>query len=341
MLYNSNGYGISGKTAGKRWLILSALLAIIILQACSPPSTVRYSNSANHRNDYNKKIKLKNNSNNAIKEQGLNNIAENDDSDEDNPIAQFEKLIAENNNTKPTSDKTQFVIDSNTDDTVPRLPTLREQMSILNTEQSSIKESIINIETDVNQIKNQLDAITGTLIDMQDHSVSAGSPPTAAKVVPKEEKKEFIISSDKKPESLPTNNKTQDNSNKNNDNNQSGKSNYLLAKSKYEESNYEEALPLLIETLKTEKNAERLSEINYMIAMSYYNTDSHSDALPFFERVMKGAVGSYKPAAYLYLAESLNRSGEKTKARSMYQELIANYPESKFVPQARRMLQRL
>jgi tetratricopeptide (TPR) repeat protein len=88
----------------------------------------------------------------------------------------------------------------------------------------------------------------------------------------------------------------------------------------YERGNYEQAIPLLSETL---KNKSEDHTIRLYLAISYLMQEQHAKAEIQFQEILKTNDLSV-PAAQWYLALSLIQRGEKEAARTLLQNLESN-----------------
>jgi len=303
MLIFKNKFEKFAKANKTTWLILSAITLLLFLESCSTPSTMRHHNTPNQKGFFQKPIKVKNNTNSFLYANESNEILNIYDNLYD-PIGEFQKLI-ESNNLKPNNNNTN----SNKIETqiAVRLPSLREQMNKFSKEQVNINQSIESINADVNTIKEKLNTIENAIPIIQNNNKR--SP-----VKKKDEPKNIDIAVYSKQAVAKRD------------------SDRILAKSKFENQEYEETIQLLTELLLTEKNDEILDELYYMTAMSYYNNNQHQEALPYFEKIMKSANNTYKPLAYLFLTDALAKADTPNNRTSIYQDLIAKYPEVELKP---------
>jgi TolA-binding protein len=109
----------------------------------------------------------------------------------------------------------------------------------------------------------------------------------------------------------------------------------------YKSANYSKAIKILTSSINEETSLKNLSEIHYFIAESYFAIRDYKNSINYFTKVLEYRDSPYKPKAQLKIAESNMRSGRIPEAKIAYEKLIENYPESEFVPQARKMLQQL
>jgi len=104
---------------------------------------------------------------------------------------------------------------------------------------------------------------------------------------------------------------------------------------------YDEAIPLLLETIKTEKSPEVLSNSYYWLGESYFGVSKYDQAIFNFQKVISYKNSSKLDDAQLMVAESYQRLGRNDEAKKAFQKLIDFFPTSEFVPRAKKMLQKL
>jgi TolA-binding protein len=78
-----------------------------------------------------------------------------------------------------------------------------------------------------------------------------------------------------------------------------------------------------------------------LLGESHYGIKQYAKAIEYFIKVLESPEFSDKENAKVMIAESQIRNGETNSAKQTFKQLIADYPESKFVPRARKMLQKL
>jgi len=104
---------------------------------------------------------------------------------------------------------------------------------------------------------------------------------------------------------------------------------------------YDEAIPLLLETIKTEKSTEVLSNSYYWLGESYFGVGKFDQAIFNFQKVISYKNSSKLDDAQLMVAESFQRLGRNEEAKKAFQKLVDFFPTSEFVPRAKKMLQKL
>ena len=104
---------------------------------------------------------------------------------------------------------------------------------------------------------------------------------------------------------------------------------------------YDEAIPLLLETIKTEKSTEVLSNSYYWLGESYFGVGKFDQAIFNFQKVINYKNSSKLDDAQLMVAESFQRLGRNEEAKKAFQKLVDFFPTSEFVPRAKKMLQKL
>ncbi len=255
-----------------------------------------------------------------------------------------------------------------------RIPTLREQMQVFENRQAvtekkidSVAKELSTVKTEVEVLKNSVSGtfqpkssakagLSSQTNDDSDEIVSDEVAPkaktkptvktkpikpkeTALKktIATKEEvKNEDVIKPDEKPQKQAENTK----------NDTATKpvkpgSLYHSAMNLISKKQYDQAIILLNETLKTEKNPETLANSFYWLGESYFGTSKFDQAISNFQKVLTYKNSTKSDDAQLMIAESYQRLGKKDEAKKAFQKLVDYYPTSEFVPRAKKMLQRL
>lgn len=104
---------------------------------------------------------------------------------------------------------------------------------------------------------------------------------------------------------------------------------------------YGEAVPLLQQTLQTEKSAETQSGCYYWLGESNFGLGKYDEAIKNFQKVGVLKTSQKLDDAQIMIAESLYRKGDLAAAKAAFQRLIDVFPKSEYVARARRMLQEL
>lgn len=104
---------------------------------------------------------------------------------------------------------------------------------------------------------------------------------------------------------------------------------------------YPEAIELLEKALQTEKNPINRANENYWLGECHFARDEFKEAIPFFKETLKNKSSTKVDDAMILMAESYLRLENKEEAKKIFEKLIQTYPQSEFVPRARKMLQML
>lgn len=110
----------------------------------------------------------------------------------------------------------------------------------------------------------------------------------------------------------------------------------LIAKKKYSD-----AVPLLQQTLQTEKSAETQSSCYYWLGESFYGLGKYDDAIKHFQKVSVLRSSTKLDDAQIMIAESYYRKGDLAEAKVAFRRLIDVFPKSEYVARAKKMLQEL
>jgi TolA-binding protein len=83
------------------------------------------------------------------------------------------------------------------------------------------------------------------------------------------------------------------------------------------------------------------SKCNYWLGESHFGLNQYDKAISYFDKVLKSGSASKKDDAMIMIAEAQVRSGKINEAKKMFNSFITVYPQSQFVPRAKKMLQQL
>jgi len=111
--------------------------------------------------------------------------------------------------------------------------------------------------------------------------------------------------------------------------------------SEFHKGNYQNSIKLLSEAKLSETSKKNQSEIAFYLAESFFQSGDYKHALSNYQNVVSNNNSNFTAESQLKYAESYMRLGKIVEAKLAYQKLIASYPESQFVPIARKMLQQL
>lgn len=255
-----------------------------------------------------------------------------------------------------------------------RLPTLREQMQRIEERQAAMQEDIAFIKNDLSVLKEEVvqlrNAVTGNkpaaveteavkgpipverlnkdeepapaTVLLSDEEVGATTPkkPTRPPAARREERKpaSTVIPSDealerpkpatttpaaKEPAPVPVSEK------------------YREAMTFIGRKEYDQAVPLLEEVLTDEKNPVTRSNAYYWLGEAAYAGGDFQKAIEHFKHAFSVKASTKADDALVMMAESYRRIGNVEEAKKTYTKLIQVYPQSEFVPRARKMLQML
>jgi TolA-binding protein len=342
-IYHLNDNIILTKTI-HRCLILS-IISFIALNSCMSPRSVR----------------LNSNKINAGKNTQTTKIAE--------PFAVAETKVSDSNNPKTVNPENdiELVNDKPNTSSFSKIPTLREQMKSLSDDQVLMRQDLSEMKNDISEIKSMLSnsdlsmnknvsepsAVAGvkrkimeqTFIE-PDEKVREKNVIYADENVSKSKnngiKKPSITaknSSKKTVKSIPAAN---DDDNALDYTNQGiNNPNFKSALDLYNARSYNASIAKLQEIIKSSKNKELVSAANYLAGESYYAMKQYKEAIKHYKSVIKYGNNAKNDDAQIMIAESYIRSGEIPQAKSAFKSLIDNFPNSEFLPRARKMLQQL
>ena len=79
-----------------------------------------------------------------------------------------------------------------------------------------------------------------------------------------------------------------------------------------------------------EEIAESYYEQVYNNAYTYYNADNFTEAIPLFLKIVEKDVSYKDGSACYYLAQSYRKNNDLESAKSYYQYIIENYPNTEY-----------
>lgn len=240
-----------------------------------------------------------------------------------------------------------------------RLPTLREQMNTISEEQIRLNSEVEKINNDLNEIKKVLQLMSEDLSHLKN-----GNQPFAAKGPQVNNSQELVILSDEDDAKNNTKNNYSKVPIKRSESKQAPRivkkpepkqqqkfdivqnqpnSNELIetAINDLNNKDYNSSIQKLKSILEKERNQQIISEANYYLGENYFRLQNYQLALNYYRKVSESNNSTRRDIAQAMVAESLIRLGEVNEAKIAYQELINKYPQSEFIPKARKMLQQL
>ncbi len=117
--------------------------------------------------------------------------------------------------------------------------------------------------------------------------------------------------------------------------------NFNLALKSFQSQNYSKAIELLTKNLSTETNSNKLVDTYYWLGESYYGAKQYDKAIENLNKVLKQKSHSKQSNAQILIAECLIRKGDVAEAKRAFQSFISKYPQSDYIPRAKKMLQQL
>jgi len=340
------------------------LLAIsLIFQSCSGMKSIRNGNVAALKNG--KKV--------------VKDINESENKkDVNNEIADFEKLILENKKSKVANTEELQHSENDLAANIPiAIPSINDQLSLLKSDQDKSKIRIDKVEERLDRIEKILASLQEDLDLLIDKNKE--TPMTGAQDL--KNKKQFTFASDNeesgkssqevtdlaedetfledKPESKKiikkvtatkkkiapkpqkqtiTNTEPKEEVVKN-DISQNVKIQQGINELK--QGNYKKSIQFLNEAKAQETSKKNQSIIAYNLADAYFKSGDYQNSMVNYASVIQNNNSSYIAESQMKLAESNLRLGKVGEAKLAYQKLIASFPDSQYVPIARKMLQQL
>jgi len=111
---------------------------------------------------------------------------------------------------------------------------------------------------------------------------------------------------------------------------------YNLAKKNYDKKYYTKAIANYEELI---KRKYKPAYAHYMIGEMNYKRKNYANAISYFKKSSQlYSKASYMPTLMLHTAISMDKTGDKSHAKSFYKAIIAKYPSSKESKEAKRRL---
>lgn len=104
---------------------------------------------------------------------------------------------------------------------------------------------------------------------------------------------------------------------------------------------FNKAIDELNKLASQEKEPVALSNCNYWLGESYFGLREYNKAIQHYQKVLKVSNSPKNDNAQIMIAEAHVRSGQVAEAKRAFESLIEKYPQSNFVPRAKKMLQQL
>ena len=350
-------YGLKNKCSIMNSMLI-LLATSILLSSCAGMKSVRNGNVVAYKNG--KKVIIERNNNESSK-----NVNQD--------IAEFEKLILENKDIKKSEvDELPIEGKNKVNESNLALPSINDQLAGLKNDQENSKKRIERVEDRLDKIEKILASLQSDidlLIDKnkdipatgahninQSEKVFTFKPDNSNKNNKRElanlaEDETFI---DEEPQKIvkkvsqspkkhikqvnSSNNITQKNNVKN-----EPSQNIQIQQgiNEYKKGNFKEAIKLLNLAKSNETSKKSQSDISYYLAESYFKSGDYQNSMSNYATVIQNNNSSFVAESQMKIAESNLRLGKLNDAKLAYQKLIASFPDSQYVPIARKMLQQL
>ncbi len=116
---------------------------------------------------------------------------------------------------------------------------------------------------------------------------------------------------------------------------------YAEARNLYEQRRYSDAAALFQEILSENDKSSYADNCQYWVGECYYGMGKFEQAIAEFEKVFKFTRSNKIDAATLKLGLCYVRLNDRQQARSWFEQLLARYPNSPYVANARKYLTKL
>ena len=114
-----------------------------------------------------------------------------------------------------------------------------------------------------------------------------------------------------------------------------------LALNNIKSKNYKQAINELIDILNSTNNESLKGETQYYLAESQLGLKDYDKAITSFKNVIKSPKQDLYDDSQFKIADTYFKKGNKDVAKVEYQNLVKKYPNSQYLPIARKMLQQL
>lgn len=334
------------------------LLAISLLfTSCAGMKSVRNGNVVAYKNG--KKVIIERN--------------KDEKKDVNNDIAEFEKLILENKDSKKIEvDELQKEKKSNPTETEIGLPSINDQLAKLKSDQESSNKRIDRVEDRLDKIEKLLASLQNDMDLLIDKNKDV--PATGAQNIIKSEKTftfkpdnsentnkqdlanlaedETFINDEPQKIIKKVNKSTKkqiknaipkssniDKTNSKNDATQNIQVQQGI--NEFKKGNFNEAIKLLKLAKSNETSKKNQSEISFYLAEAYFKSGDYQNSMSNYAAVIQNNNSSFVAESQMKIAESNLRLGKVNDAKLAYQKLITSFPDSQYVPIAKKMLQQL
>lgn len=350
------------------WLILSSLCCLILFNSCASRSVRN-----NSKKPLSKPVAIENKDYRHLNRADQKTSEQNSEEMNIDKLDQYVKLIEDKNKNIDFTDsfKPSDFSEQTDESSEARMPTLMEQIKGLSEEQTATNQKVEKMQNDINDIKSKLSQIQQTIDGNKQDNPIKGKPTTTQPTKPRTttsniilsneelendkkvvknssenalaENKSFTIapaSSPKAPEKPiePESNKQEIQLDTGDD---SPEIIYRDAISSFERKDYNSVANKMRTAILNSKDPIFISKCNYWIGEAHYHLQNYSSAIEFYGKTLNVRTSPYRDKAQIMIAESLLRSGNAEKAKGYYQALINEFPNSEYLPKARKMLQQL
>ncbi|MDW7996373.1 MAG: tetratricopeptide repeat protein [Bacteroidota bacterium] len=231
---------------------------------------------------------------------------------------------------------------------VRRLPTIRESMERLAAEQGSLRETLEEVQQDIQRMGLLLSELTELARSVSQTPESIVSASNARSVRGRRQRKASSRSSARLPDTtvrVPGGTPTQavempvaseqlwatgD-----------LRRRYAQALQHIARREYAEAWVLLERVLMEAKDPVFLTNVRYWRGDIAFRQGNYGQAITELEAVLQNPSAPKAAAAHALLAESCLKQGDRERARQTLQALVRRFPTSEFAPRARKLLQQL
>lgn len=335
--------------------IIITTISVCILNSCAAPRSVRPTgthSSSNRvpikqdykekKNDKAKAVKVKN----EVSEEKPENIYNSDTADNNNQIEYAEPTAIAGLSSEETKNNEE-------------LPSLVQQLRMLNAGQEVIQKDIHEIKTSINDIDSRITKLENNnpqnKRDFASNNFNSNKKLKSKVILPDEAlktqpKKKFnsIPKVNYIPKREQENNAEQEEDVKQESvkdrqivSNEQLKTEIDAIKSIVSKRDYSDAINRLTKMVEEVKDPVTLNVCNFYLGESHYGLRQYSKAIDYYEKVLNYGKTDKTDDALIGIAEAKFRLGNVSEAKEVYQKFMKSFPKSEHTPTARKMLQQI
>ena len=304
------------------------------------PRSVRYAGSnissenikysANHKENTKK---------DSLKDKDLSDIEKFAEMIEKNKNNNIDQAAVQNSNSTHNGSE---VIAGNAKNEI-QLPSLSSQIEKISQKQNETDEKVVLMQSQLDDIKTELSQIKQAIMDLdqnKDHEYAKGQPAKQSSPEPVQ-KEAFTIKADNYVKPVKRDKPQDQDIIVQSDVSVQANEELQAGKDAFSSKKYDEAITKLEEIVETLKSQDERGEAHFYLGESYFATSNYISAITHYKKVIEIERAKQKDKAQSQIAESYIKKGDINSAITAYSQLIKNYPKSRYIPKAKKMLQQL